>query len=39
MTFTNYENFERFHRNKSKKIKDKAKLLMASASLRGVLAY
>ena len=26
--FTNYENFERFHGNKLKKIKDKAKLSM-----------
>ena len=32
------ENFERFHRSKLKKIKGKAKISLASASLRGALA-
>ena len=35
----NWENFEIFHRSKLKKIKGKAKLSLASASLRGASAY
>ena len=36
--FTKYENFERFHRGKMKKIKNKAKLSLTSAFLCGALA-
>ena len=38
-TFTNCENFGRFHQSKSKKIKGKAKLSLGSASNYGALVW